>query len=345
MKIVCKFGGSSLATEEGISALIKIVRQDPARRFITASAPGRRVNTEKKVTDLLLDFFDGKRRNDQEIMQKRFAEIRERFLPFATFCGRQTLEEVLEQGEKELYSFNEREYIVSRGEAWTAILLSKILDLPLLSATEHILVDRNQSRAISFCKRSFQGVEKGVVPSFYGRGKNKPVALFPRGGGDITGSLIASAVGADVYENWTDVEGVYAVDPNRIQGGKRIEFLTRRELYTLSRLGMPTFHYRGIAPLGDVSLVIGSTFAPSGGRTWVRDTGCRDCPAGVIARDGKLFIVSDFQSETELISRLIKSLKDRGIKGKGKKREGYVEAVLPPKEEDRALRVAYQTFF
>lgn len=267
LKTVCKFGGSSLKDLPSYKKVLSIIEKDGARRYIVVSAPGKRFCDDEKVTDLFGRAFWAAERKEQSEFKKVFEKIRERFDCFGCNITVKELDKI----EKQLSNGASLAFALSRGEYLTAKIFAQTTGMPFLD-TERCLYIKNGktlSKSYAFIDKALKR-EKAVIPGFYGRG-TRGVAVYPRGGGDITGGVIAKAVNADAYENWTDVNGVRACNPSVLKNPKRIEKLSYKEMYALFKAGASVLHGDAVLPLvkNEIPLFIGNTFDEEGGKTLV----------------------------------------------------------------------------
>lgn len=259
MKKVVKFGGSSLANADQFKKVKAIIEDDPSRQFIVCSAPGKRFSDDNKITDLLLMVYQ---LASHDIgYDEVFNQVKERY---------EVINKDLDLGIALDFIFNEikenieegasQDYIVSRGEYLNGILLSKFLGYEFIDAGEVIKFSENgrfneelTDKAIG---EKFEDIERAVVPGFYGSNEDGEIATFSRGGSDITGSIIADAVDADLYENWTDVAGFLIADPNIVPDAEPMEKVTHKELRELSYMGAPVIHEEAIFPVKEKAINI-----------------------------------------------------------------------------------------
>lgn len=245
----------------------KIIDGDKSRRFIVVSAPGKRYNGDIKVTDLLYACYD-------EIAEKgncktTFPQVRRRFESIVKELNLDTdITSVLDETEKRLNTEKSSDFTASRGEYLSARIMAELLGAKFIDAEEVVffkedgqLDDDKTYRAIS---ASVQDAERAVFPGFYGTGANGKVKTFSRGGSDISGAIVARAVNASVYENWTDVSGFLACDPRIVENPRRIKNLSYRELRELSYMGANVLHSESIFPVrkANIPIVIKNTFRP-----------------------------------------------------------------------------------
>lgn len=263
---VAKFGGTSLADAAQVLKVCSIVKADPRRRIVVVSAPGKRHKDDVKVTDLLIACAENKLKGgtaekELKTIVERYAEIQK-----ATGVSDKIVKEIEKDLEKRLASDTSHrgrflDCLKAAGEDNCAKLVAEIFrkngvdaryvdprDAGLLLSDEFgnaVVLDE------SYANLKALRHQKGVVvfPGFFGYTQTGAVATFPRGGSDITGAILAAAVGADVYENFTDVDSVFAVDPRIVPNAKAMDLLTYREMRELSYAGFGVFHDEAIAPV------------------------------------------------------------------------------------------------
>lgn len=256
---VSKFGGTSLADAAQIRKVIDILRSDAERRFLVPSAPGKRHADDEKITDLLLTCH-------------RMAENGEDTTGiFNYICGR--YDRIVEDlglkldlsGEYALIARNlkrgaTRDYLVSRGEYLCARLLAAALDWEFIDAAEVILFDArgrfNPDGTHEKLSARLRVAKNAVIPGFYGSMPDGRIKTFSRGGSDISGALVARAISASVYENWTDVPGFMMADPHIVSGARIIDIITYRELRELAYMGAQVLHEDSIFPVRQAGIPI-----------------------------------------------------------------------------------------
>lgn len=267
---VAKFGGTSLADAGCFRQVARLLAGDPSRRIAVVSAPGRRRGDDEKVTDLLL--------------AGKYAKAWERFDQIARSLGLPPPERPPEA------LLCDRAYAASRGEALCARLLAGYLGWRYLDAAQVIrfdsggrLLEEETRRAL---RRALIEEEGGVVlPGFYGARPDGRVQLFPRGGSDVTGALVAEAVQAQVYENWTDVRGVRRVDPQVLPDAPRVERMSYAELRALASAGAQVLHGSALEPVerARIPLHVRCTFYPEEEGTWVSGQSALTGPGLLVA--------------------------------------------------------------
>ncbi|MBR2823687.1 MAG: aspartate kinase [Clostridia bacterium] len=250
--IVTKFGGSSLASDEQFRKVRSILELEPTRRYLIPSAPGKRFSSDEKVTDLLYRCHslaaEGKPFEDQ------FVKIRERYLSISQHLHLELdIEGALEEVRQGIAGGRSRDWCASRGEYLCGLLVANYLGWRFVDAAEGVrfrddgtLDDEKTQELLSAL---LQDGRPSVVPGFYGAREDGEVVTFSRGGSDITGALVARAVGADVYENWTDVSGFLMADPRIIDGPAEISSITYKELRELSHMGASVLHEDAMFPV------------------------------------------------------------------------------------------------
>ena len=237
--VVAKFGGTSVADAAQFRKISEIVRSNPERRFIVVSAPGKRFSADRKVTDLLLDCYEKAVRGESFSAELRL--IRLRFKEITDGLDlRFPLDEELHILEKSLKTNPQRDYTASRGEYLTARIMAAYLGYTFVDPAWCICFDEDGQLNSAMTSRTMQAsllpLSHAVIAGFYGADMTGRIHTFERGGSDITGSLAACAINADLYENWTDVSGLYAADPAIVSKPETVAYMSYRELRTLSNI-------------------------------------------------------------------------------------------------------------
>ena len=231
MKKVVKFGGSSLASAKQFKKVADIIHADEERRFVIPSAPGKRHMNDTKVTDMLYECYElaeAGKKFDSELKQ-----IKLRYEEIITGLDLQlSLDQEFVQIKEQFKAKAGRDYAASRGEYLNGIVMSQYLGFPFIDSAEVIVFDEDGNfeadKTNEKLKARLQEMDYAVIPGFYGAKEDGTVKTFSRGGSDITGSIVAKAVHADVYENWTDVSGFLIADPRIIDRPEGIETITYR---------------------------------------------------------------------------------------------------------------------
>lgn len=270
---VCKFGGSSLSDAKAFARVCDIVRAQKERRFIVVSAPGRRHAQDEKITDLLYACHAAAQ--DARSFDGVFARIAARYREIARGMGAADMTEALEKTRALLQHGCSAMQAAAQGEYLCARLMAGCLGAAFVDAKDVIRfradgrVDKMQTDAL--LQNALKGVPLAVIPGFYGADAQGRVRTFARGGSDITGALVARALNADVYENWTDVCGVYMADPRIVPGARPIVHLSYREAHALSLMGAGVLQPEAVIPAqqAGVPIHLCNTFAPQHPGTWI----------------------------------------------------------------------------
>ncbi len=280
MTKVVKFGGSSLASAGQFSKVGKIIKEDKARRFVVPSAPGKRNAKDTKVTDLLYQCYA--QAEAEEDFKGTLKKIQSRFEAILnglnmTFSLSGEFETIAENFAKKAG----RDYAASRGEYLNGIVMAQYLGFSFIDAAEVIRFkdngDFDAETTNELLSARLKGCEYAVIPGFYGARADGSIQTFSRGGSDITGSLVAKAVHADIYENWTDVSGFLIADPGIIKNPKVIKVITYRELRELSYMGATVLHEDAVFPVRreGIPINIRNTNAPEDEGTLIVESTCR----------------------------------------------------------------------
>ena len=280
MSKVVKFGGSSLASAEQFRKVGDIIRADADRRYVVPSAPGKRFKEDTKVTDMLYACYD---HAEQGIdFSGELSEIRSRYQEIIDGLELSvSLEEEFRVIEDSFKSGAGSNYAASRGEYLNGIIMAAYLGYAFIDAAEVICFDEdgtfNLDKTTRVLSARLEGYANAVIPGFYGALPDGTVKTFSRGGSDISGSIVAKAVQADVYENWTDVSGFLVADPGIVKHPKRIDVITYRELRELSYMGAAVMHEDAIFPVRQegIPINIRNTNAPEDSGTWIVGSTCQ----------------------------------------------------------------------
>lgn len=274
-----KFGGSSLASAEQFKKVKNIILSEEERKFVVPSAPGKRFSDDIKVTDLLyrchgeakvgMDFT-----HTLDTIKSRYEEIiRGLDLDLSLDDEIAVIAENLKKGTS-------IDYIASRGEYLNGIVLAKCLGYEFIDSAEVILFDENgkflSEETNEKLSARLSTMDNAVLPGFYGSMPNGEVKTFSRGGSDVTGAILARAIRADVYENWTDVSGFLAADPRIVENPEVIEVITYKELRELSYMGAGVLHESVIFPVRKegIPVNIRNTNAPEDKGTMIVESTC-----------------------------------------------------------------------
>ena len=277
---VVKFGGSSLASAEQFKKVGNIIRAEESRRFVVPSAPGKRFPEDTKVTDMLYKCYAeaeaGKNFDKQlKAIEERYNEI------IKGLSLKLSLKEQFETIKKNFEAKAGTDYAASRGEYLNGIIMANYLGYEFIDAATVICFDANGEfdgeKTNQVMQDRLANVKAAVIPGFYGAMPDGSIKTFSRGGSDITGSIVARAVHADLYENWTDVSGFLVTDPHIVPNPETIETITYRELRELSYMGATVLHADAIFPLRQegIPINIKNTNRPQDPGTLIVESTCR----------------------------------------------------------------------
>lgn len=280
MNKVVKFGGSSLASAEQFQKVGAIIRSDSERKFVVPSAPGKRSSDDTKVTDMLYACYA--MADKGEDFSEALGKIKERYQEIIDGLGlKLSLDKEFQTIEKNFKQKAGSDYAASRGEYLNGIIMAKYLGYTFVDAAEVIRFkedgEHDAEETNRLMRERLAGVESAVIPGFYGAYADGRVKTFSRGGSDITGSIVARAIKANVYENWTDVSGVLVADPRIIFKPQGIETITYRELRELCYMGFNVLHEDAIFPVRSegIPINIRNTNAPEDNGTWIVESTCQ----------------------------------------------------------------------
>ena len=323
---VCKFGGTSMADGNVILKVADIIHADKQRRYVVVSAPGKRYSGDIKVTDLLYECSDAVESGNVEAFQEVFAKIRTRFLNIEKEIGKDLDTKAgLDEVEKNILAGAGRDYCASRGEYFAARIMAAVLDVPFVDATEFVRFKADgtlDEETFALGEKVLSQYERAVVPGFYGLDVNGKVKTFSRGGGDISGAIVARSVMATLYENWTDVSGFYACDPRIVNAPKLMTELTYQELRELSYMGANVLHSESIFPVGSAGIPIRicNTFRPEDAGTYIVKSSTRDLRentvTGVAGKKGFTAITLEkslMNAEIGFVGKVLSVLGKHGI--------------------------------
>ena len=259
---VVKFGGSSLADAEHFRKVAAIVKADPARRYVVPSAPGKRFSDDIKVTDMLYTCYQmiREKKSMQEV-DEYYKNITERYDSIIRELGLDfDLSGEYDYIKNAMLHRPGRDFVASRGEYLSGLILAKYLGFPFIDAENVIFFKENgafdQEKTDRVLSAELAQYRHAVIPGFYGCAANGTVKTFSRGGSDITGSIVARAAGATLYENWTDVSGFLMADPRIVKDPATIETITYRELRELSYMGATVLHEDAVFPVRSAGIPI-----------------------------------------------------------------------------------------
>ena len=324
MKKVVKFGGSSLANAEQFKKVGEIIRSEESRRYVVPSAPGKRFNGDTKVTDMLYACYEAAEAGEE--FSGKLQAIKERFEEIIKGLSLDlSLEREFEQIAADFSAHAGKEYAASRGEFLNGKVMAAYLGYEFVDAAEVIRFDKNgvleAEKTNKLLGKRLAKCEKAVIPGFYGAEDSGKVRTFSRGGSDVTGSLVAKAIMADLYENWTDVSGFLVTDPRIVANPAVIETITYRELRELSYMGATVLHEEAIFPVRKegIPINIRNTNHPEDKGTFIVESTCRKPKytiTGIAGKKGFCSInieKSMMNSEIGFGRKVLQVFEDQGI--------------------------------
>ncbi len=292
MKKVVKFGGSSLASAEQFVKVGNIIHADEDRKFVVPSAPGKRFDNDTKVTDMLYKCYELAEKDhnfnaEMAQIEKRYQEIIDGLKLELDLSGE--FDRIIDNFKSKAGS----NYAASRGEYLNGIIMANYLGYEFIDPAEAIRFNEagvfDAEMTNKLLSKRLENVERAVIPGFYGAMEDGTVVTFSRGGSDITGSIVAKAIRADVYENWTDVSGFLIADPRIIENPKGIDIITYGELRELSYMGATVLHEDAIFPVRKegIPINIRNTNQPADEGTWIVGHTCKKAKYTITGIAGK----------------------------------------------------------
>lgn len=280
MKKVVKFGGSSLASAEQFRKVGEIIHSDEARKYVVPSAPGKRFAGDIKVTDMLYRCYAAAEAGEN--FDGQLEDIKARYNEIIQGLGLAlSLEDEFQVIKESFENQAGSDYAASRGEYLNGIIMANYLGYEFVDAAEGICFDAEGNFDAEATDKKLSGrlgnLERAVIPGFYGAMPDGSVKTFSRGGSDITGSIVAKTIHADLYENWTDVSGFLITDPRIIDNPQVIDTITYRELRELAYMGATVLHEDAIFPVRQAGIPINirNTNAPQDAGTMIVESTCR----------------------------------------------------------------------
>ena len=271
---VAKFGGSSVADGIQLNKIKEIIKTDPERRYIIVSAPGKRFDGDNKITDLL--YLVKTTMENMLPYEQLFQVICDRYTAVHANLGLTVdMNEAYEEIRQKLQTDPSADYIASRGEYLNALLIADLLGFDFVDAEGMVRFDEKgrlkMEETNQAIREELSKHEYAVIPGFYGSLPNGEIKTFSRGGSDITGALVAGALNAECYENWTDVSGFLMADPRIVKNPRQIRTVSYKELRELSYMGASVLHEDAIYParLADVPINIRNTNEPDDPGTFI----------------------------------------------------------------------------
>ncbi len=324
MKKVVKFGGSSLASAEQFRKVGEIIHADKERTFVVPSAPGKRDADDTKVTDMLYACYDLAEqgedfKNNLQAIKDRYQEI------IDGLSLKLSLDDEFKVIGKNFKEKAGSDYAASRGEFLNGIIMANYLGYEFVDAAEVIrFADDGEFDAEvtnEKLRARLKDVKAAVIPGFYGAYADGRVKTFSRGGSDITGSIVARAVKANVYENWTDVSGFLVADPRIIYKPEGIETITYKELRELAYMGASVLHEDAIFPVRreGIPINIRNTNKPDDNGTWIVESTCQKSKyviTGIAGKKGFCAVNIDkdmMNSEIGFGRKVLQAFEENGI--------------------------------
>lgn len=322
---VVKFGGSSLADANQFKKVAGIVKADPDRRFVVASAPGKRFSEDTKITDMLYSCYEVAAKGGD--FEGQFAAIESRYNSIIKDLGLNvSLDKEFAQIKNGFIGRAGRDYAASRGEYLNGKLLAAYLGFEFIDPAGYIFFNESGvfdlDRTTEVLSEKLAKTEYAVIPGFYGSMPNDTIKTFSRGGSDVTGSIVARAANASIYENWTDVSGFLICDPRIVDDPKGITTITYRELRELSYMGAGVLHEDAIFPVrtAGIPINIKNTNAPEDAGTMIvadaGDTPCKYTITGIAGKKGfsAINIEKDMMnSEMGFVRKVLEVLEDNKV--------------------------------
>ena len=324
MRKVVKFGGTSLASAEQFRKAGEIIRKDDSRVYVVPSAPGKRHSGDIKVTDLLYECYELAVRGQN--FYEPFLAVKDRYNEIIQGLGLSlSLAEAFDEIENKLLHEPEKDYTASRGEYLNGLVMSAYLGYEFIDAAEVIFFDEHgnfdQAKTDSVLAPRLQETACAVVPGFYGSDPDGRIRTFSRGGSDITGSIVARACRAGVYENWTDVSGLLMADPHIVSNPAVMSNITYKELRELSYMGASVMHEDAIFPVkkAGIPINIRNTNSPEDPGTWIVENTARRSKYTITGIAGRrnfcsIVIAKDLMhSQPDFYRKVAQCFEDNGI--------------------------------
>ena len=321
---VVKFGGSSLASAGQFAKVGDIIRSDESRKYVVPSAPGKRNAKDTKVTDMLYDCYAAA--EAEEDFKPKLKKIKDRYDAIINGLNlKLSLEEEFRIIAENFAKKAGSDYAASRGEYLNGIIMAAYLGYDFIDAAEVVFFDENgefdADKTDKVLSARLEKSEKAVIPGFYGAKEDGSVVTFSRGGSDITGSIVARAVHADMYENWTDVSGFLIADPRIIKNPEVIKVITYRELRELSYMGATVLHEDAVFPVrkAGIPINIRNTNAPEDEGTLIVESTCHQSKytvTGIAGKKGFVAVNIDkdmMNSEVGFGRKVLQAFEQNGI--------------------------------
>ncbi len=324
MKKVVKFGGTSCASAEQFKKIKDILASDISRRYVVVSAPGKRFSKDIKVTDMLYGAYAKAEAGqdfsgDLKAIKARYDEI------IGGLGIKLDLTEefkTIEDGFKNLVG---KDYAASRGEYLNGKVAAGYFGFQFIDAADVVRFDADGNyvadKTNELLTKRLNGMDGCVLPGFYGATEDGKIVTFSRGGSDVSGSILAKAIHADMYENWTDVSGFLVADPRIVDDPEVIKCITYRELRELSYMGASVLHEAAIFPVRSegIPINIRNTNSPLDPGTMIVESTCNKSDFTITGIAGKkgfvaVYIEKDMMnSEIGFCRKVLQSFEDNQI--------------------------------
>lgn len=321
---VVKFGGSSLASAQQFVKVGNIIRSDESRKYVVPSAPGKRNSKDTKVTDMLYQCYA--LAEEEKDFSASLKKIQERYNSIINGLNLNlSLDDQFKTIAENFKKKAGSDYAASRGEYLNGIVMAEYLGYEFIDAAEVIVFDEDgefeAEKTNKILSERLSKCERAVVPGFYGAKEDGTVKTFSRGGSDITGSIVAKAAHADMYENWTDVSGFLVADPRIIENPESIKVITYRELRELSYMGATVLHEDAVFPVRKegIPINIRNTNAPEDEGTLIVESTCRQSAYTITGIAGKKgFVAVNIEkammnSEVGFGRKVLEAFEEQGI--------------------------------
>ena len=321
---VVKFGGSSLASAEQFAKVGHIIRSDEARRFVVPSAPGKRNSKDTKVTDMLYDCYA--LADADEDFRIPLMKIKDRYDSIINGLNlKLSLEEEFKVISENFKNKAGADYAASRGEYLNGIIMANYLGYEFLDAADVIFFDEDgvfdAEGTHKVLAKRLENMQNAVIPGFYGSNPDGSIRTFSRGGSDITGSIVAKACKASMYENWTDVSGCLVADPRIVDNPEPIKVITYRELRELSYMGASVLHEDAVFPVrkAGIPINIRNTNDPEAAGTMIVDSTCQKADytiTGIAGKKGFVAVSIDkdqMNSQVGFCRKALQAFEENGI--------------------------------
>ena len=321
---VVKFGGSSLASAEQFAKAGNIIRADESRKYVVPSAPGKRNSKDTKVTDMLYSCYALAEAGEQ--FRVPLMKIKERFDSIINGLGLKiSLDEDFRVISENFKANAGEDYAASRGEYLNGKIMAGYLGYEFIDSATVIFFDEDGNfdgnKTNEVLKKRLKECERAVIPGFYGSSPDGTVKTFSRGGSDITGSIVAKACHATLYENWTDVSGCLVADPRVIDNPQPIKVITYRELRELSYMGASVLHEDAIFPVrkAGIPINIRNTNDPEAEGTLIVESTCQKPEftiTGIAGKKGFVAVSIDkdmMNAEVGFCRKVLQAFEEHGI--------------------------------